>query len=167
MNLLFAHLRLANLIERELSAGLAYVRYSCKVESGVQEKALTPIQALTLAQMYEYSRSSGGPEPHPMRARELALRLGGGGLRTTVQACLTPLIKAGLVKEFRHVSDKRLVGYGLTEAGHQVAVWVTVEVGRCESKLRRALRDKELSWAWRELSEISLKVGAAGANPID
>ncbi|HLO96308.1 MAG TPA: hypothetical protein VK195_18520 [Burkholderiaceae bacterium] len=154
MNLLLSHLRLANLIERELSAGLAHVRYSFRDGSEVERKALTPIQALTLAQMLEHSRSRGGPEPHPMRATELALPLGGGGLRTTIQACLVPLIKAGLVKQFPDASDKRLVGYGLTEAGQQVAIGAIIAIGRCDSKLRGALRDKELSWAWRKLSEV-------------
>ncbi|WP_269632519.1 hypothetical protein [Pelomonas sp. BJYL3] len=157
MNLLLAHLRLANLIERELSAGLAHVRYSFRDGSEVKRKALTPIQALTLAQMLEHSRSRGGPEPHPMRATELALPLGGGGLRTTVQACLAPLIKAGLVEQFPDASDKRLVGYALTEAGHQVAIGAIIAIGRCDSNLRGALRDKELSWAWRVLSEICLE----------
>jgi DNA-binding MarR family transcriptional regulator len=157
MNLLLAHLRLANLIERELSTGLAHVRYSFRDGSEVKRKALTPIQALTLAQMLEHSRSRGGPEPHPMRATELALPLGGGGLRTTVQACLAPLIKAGLVEQFPDASDKRLVGYALTEAGRQVAIWAITAIGRCDSNLRGALRDKELSWAWRVLSEICLE----------
>jgi len=152
MDLLLAHLRLANLVEHRLGILLSDITYSATVGAEAKTKALTPIQALTLALMLKHSRKHALQSTPPQSAKEIASRLGCS--RTTVQACLVPMLAAKLVATTLDCSDRRLVGYVLSKEGETIAGFAAYKIGLCDGELRRQLRDKKLSPAWTGLSEI-------------
>ena len=158
MQATLACLRISGLLERRLAEHLDSVTYEVEIDEGgkinlagsakankrtqKRLRAITPIQARVLVSMLKTDRAHLPRAASPQSASDIASQLGCG--RTTVQACLVPLLNAGLVRKTEVADklkpDRRVPGYTLGEDGLARAWWSRDALRKCETELKRILK---------------------------